>query len=276
MLRGVSFETLKESDWASVDRVWEALEDGEIGAARERLAPLLAARRNHPDVRIVDAAVLIEEGHAADALERLAGAERSADPALYFHLRALAAYDLSRFEAAVTDAERALAIQPGFAEAHDLLSRALEHLGRDEEAGDHAEFASELDPERFPAPLEIADAAFDALVEKALAELPPRVQRELGELPVIVDALPSRELLTAEPPPLSPDILGLFVGEHLMDRTVNDSGRAPGSIHLFKRNLLRSCTTPEELEEEVRITLQHEVGHLLGLDEDDLEQWGLA
>ena len=272
----MSFEALKESDWASVDRVWDALESGEIAEAREQLNPLLGARAGHPDVRIVEAAVLLEEGHAAEALGRLEGAERSADPALYFHLRALAAYDLARFEAAVADAQRSLAVQPGFAEAHDLLSRSLEHLGRQGEADDHAELAAELDPERFAQPLELTDDEFDALVEAALAELPERVQREVGELPVIVDALPERELLTAESPPLSPDILGLFVGRHLLERSVAHSGDSPGSIHLFRRNLLRACETREELEREVRITLQHEVGHLLGLDEDDLEQWGLA
>ena len=51
---------------------------------------------------------------------------------------------------------------------------------------------------------------------------------------------------------------------------------APGAIYIFRRNLLRSCADLEELKREVRITVQHEVGHLLGLDEDELEEWGLG
>jgi predicted Zn-dependent protease with MMP-like domain len=47
-------------------------------------------------------------------------------------------------------------------------------------------------------------------------------------------------------------------------------------IYLFRRNLLRSCRSQEELAKEIRITVLHEVGHLLGLDEDELDQWGLA
>jgi predicted Zn-dependent protease with MMP-like domain len=102
------------------------------------------------------------------------------------------------------------------------------------------------------------------------------VRKHLEELPVLVEPLPRREVLTAERPPLSPDILGLFVGRHLMERRHDDLPGAPGAIYLFRRNLLRSCVDKDELAREVRITVLHEVGHLLGLDEDELEQWGLA
>jgi hypothetical protein len=60
------------------------------------------------------------------------------------------------------------------------------------------------------------------------------------------------------------------------DRTHSDLPAAPGAIYLFRRNLLRACTDRDELAREIRITVQHEVGHLLGLDEEDLERWGLA
>ena len=75
---------------------------------------------------------------------------------------------------------------------------------------------------------------------------------------------------------MTPDLLGLFVGRDLMSRTHQDLPAGHGAIYLFRRNLLRFCRTPEELAREVRVTVQHEVGHLLGLDENDLEQWGLA
>ena len=71
-------------------------------------------------------------------------------------------------------------------------------------------------------------------------------------------------------------MLGLFVGRDLLGRTQSDLPGTPGAIYLFRRNLLRVCGDRDELAREVRITVQHEVGHLLGLDEDDLEKWGLA
>ena len=62
----------------------------------------------------------------------------------------------------------------------------------------------------------------------------------------------------------------------LLHAGVGEVSTGPGAIYLFRRNLLRVCADRDELKREVRITVQHEVGHLLGLDEDDLERWGLA
>ena len=272
----MAYETLTETEWEHVSRVWDLLEQGQVERARLELKSLEQRRPGHPDLRIVDAAVALDEGEAERALQALAGAERSADPALFFHLRAAASFELALFEAARDDAERALTIRPELAEAHHLLARTLEHLGEPDRAREHAEEAESLDPDAFPLPLEVSDEEFDQVVEKSVRELPSPVRKHLEELPVLVEPLPRREVLTAEQPPLSPDLLGLFVGRHLLERTHADPPGAPGSIFLFRRNLLRACADREELEREIRTTVQHEVGHLLGLDEDDLEQWGLG
>ena len=49
----------------------------------------------------------------------------------------------------------------------------------------------------------------------------------------------------------------------------------PSSIGLFQRNLERYARDREELLEEIRVTLLHEVGHFLGLDEEQLRELGL-
>jgi predicted Zn-dependent protease with MMP-like domain len=270
------YETLTETEWDRVSHIWNLLGEGDPDRARLELGDLLRARPGHPDLRIVDAAVALDEGEPQAALDALEGAERSADPALFFHLRAMAQFELARFEHARDDAQRALAIHPDLAEAHDLLSRVFEHLGDPGEAAEHAGEARAIDPAAFPEALEVSDEAFDALVRESLGELPAEIRRRLEEWPVVVEPLPGREMLTAEQPPLSPDLLGLFVGADLMRRSHADVPAAPGAIYLFRRNLLRACADRDELKREVRITVQHEVGHLLGLDEDDLESWGLA
>jgi predicted Zn-dependent protease with MMP-like domain len=272
----MSYETLSESEWDAVERVWDLLDEGKTEQARIEVDALLAQRPGHPDLRIAEAAVALDEGEAERALQALSGAERSADPSLFFHLRAAARYELADLEAAREDGYRALAVNPEIAETHALLAKTLEFLGDAEAAGEHAGIAREIDPERFPAPLEVSDEDFDALVETSLLELPPEVRKHLEELPVLVEAFPSRQVLTAEKPPISPDVLGLFVGRHLLERTHSDLPGPPGAIYLFRRNLLRVCADREELVREVRITVQHEVGHLLGMDEDDLERWGLG
>lgn len=272
----MAYDTLTETEWERVQRIWDLLEDGEIERARIELDDMMRRREKHPDLKIVDASIAIDEGEPRRALEALTGAERSADPALFFHLRGLALFLLARFDEARDDAARALAVHPEMGEAHELMSRVLEHLGDEEGARRHSEEASEIDPEAFPLPLEVSDEEFDALVEASLKELPPPVRKHLAEIPVLIEPLPAREVLDPERSMLGPDLLGLFVGRDLMSRRHDDLPASPGAIYLFRRNLLRVCHDREELAKEIRITVQHEVGHLLGLDEDDLETWGLG
>jgi len=270
------YDTLNESEWTQVDRVHSLLDEGEVEEARKALDELLRRRPTHPDLRVEDATLKLEEGEPQEALAALQGAERSADPARFFYLRAAAHHELSRFAEAEADALRAVAVNPGDAAAHDLLSRVRDHLGDKEGAAESSEAAAELDPEHFPEPLEVSDTEFDALVEKAVADLPEKVREKLDEIPVLVQALPSTEMLSEESPPLTPDLLGLFVGRHIFAQLPTAVPGAPGAIYLFRRNLLRACADREELAREVRITVQHEVGHLMGLDEDELEDWGLG
>ncbi|MCC6653391.1 MAG: metallopeptidase family protein [Candidatus Eisenbacteria bacterium] len=270
------YETLSETEWMQVERIHDLLDEGEIEEARAALGGMLRKRPGQPDLRIVEATLCLEEGEPKEALEALRGAERSADPAHFFYLRAAAAYDLVRFEDALTDVQRAIAVHPEYGYAWDLLSRIQEHLGQPEEAALSAAEAHSIDAEAFPLPLAVSDEEFDALVVTSLQELPKPIRAKLDEMPVLVQALPTREMLTAEDPPFTPDLLGLFAGRHIFAENFSATPSAPGAICLFRRNLLRACSDREELAREVRITVQHEVGHLMGLDEDELDDWGLA
>jgi predicted Zn-dependent protease with MMP-like domain len=286
----MNYATLSETEWEQVSRVWDLLDASEVGQARATVDALLRARPGHPDVRIVEAAVCLDEGEPGQALETLQSAERSADPALLFYLRAVARFELVRFEQARDDALSAVTVTPDLAEAHELLARIYEYLGQPEHALKHADEARAIDPVAFTLPLEISDQEFQALVEESqglveaffkekLKEVPDHLRRRFSEAldtPVLVVELPWREILTAEDPPLPPDLLGLFVGRSLLDRSHLDLPGVPEAIYLFRRNLLRFCADREELAREVRTTVQHELGHLLGLDEGDLDDLGLG
>jgi predicted Zn-dependent protease with MMP-like domain len=286
----MSYATLSESEWTQVSRVWDLLDESEVEQARATVDALLRARPGHPDVRIVEAAVCLDEGEPGQALETLQNAERSADPALLFYLRAVARFELVRFEQARDDALSAVTVTPDLAEAHELLARIYEYLGQPEHALKHAAEARAIDPVAFTPPLEISDPEFQALVEESqglvdaffkekLKEVPDHLHRQFSEAldtPVLVVELPWREILTAEDPPLPPDLLGLFVGRSLLDRSHLDLPGVPAAIYLFRRNLLRFCADREELAREVRTTVQHELGHLLGFDEGDLDDLGLS
>jgi predicted Zn-dependent protease with MMP-like domain len=84
-----------------------------------------------------------------------------------------------------------------------------------------------------------------------------------------LEPFPTEAELRATRPPLSPAILGLFKGPPL------GAARGEREILLFQRNLERHCDRPDELGEQIALTLLHEVGHLLGLDEAALWARGL-
>ena len=156
--------------------------------------------------------------------------------------------------------------------------RALlaDHAGDHERAHEILEEAAEMDPER-SAPIRVTSAEFDAIVEAAIRTLKPEFARHLQNVRIVREPVPFRELV--DPIEISatpPDILGLFVGPTIHDLSEGASGELPPTIFLFQRNLERMAGSTEELAEEIRVTLFHEIGHLLGLDEDGVAGLGLA
>jgi predicted Zn-dependent protease with MMP-like domain len=173
--------------------------------------------------------------------------------------------------------ERVLGLNPTIAEAHHYLSVLKERHGKTHESTSHRQRAAELAPDVFHPHLQISKTDFDACMEAALLELPSPVQKALQNTPLVVEPFPSKEDLLASSPPLSPEILGLYRGPALSDQSVFDPWTSiPGEIVLYQKNLERAAGSREELLREIRITVLHEIGHLLGLNEGDLDERGLA
>jgi predicted Zn-dependent protease with MMP-like domain len=75
---------------------------------------------------------------------------------------------------------------------------------------------------------------------------------------------------------VSPQILGIYIGT---PRTEAEAAAQPEDvtrIMLFKRNLEKICRDRSDLVEQIQITVRHEIGHHLGLSEEDMERLGLA
>lgn len=193
--------------------------------------------------------------------------------------KGIALFELCRFP----DAERAfktlLAKAPDEPWAHHYLGLIAERAkGKDapKDAAKYFKRAQELSPEDFPPPVHLGDEEFDRAVEEGIAQLPSNVKEYIENATIAVEPLPSDEDLTASDPPLSPSILGVFRGTPVGERSVsNHFDHFPASIVLYQRNLERFAKTKEELIEQIGITLMHEVGHLIGLDEHDLWERGL-
>ncbi len=102
---------------------------------------------------------------------------------------------------------------------------------------------------------------FKRLVEKALAALPEEFHRYLENVAVVIED---------EPPGDMPDVMGLYEGVPLVERSIDDT-ILPDCITIYKGPIERACRTRTEMEAEVRVTMLHEIGHFFGLDEGQLE-----
>jgi predicted Zn-dependent protease with MMP-like domain len=81
-------------------------------------------------------------------------------------------------------------------------------------------------------------------------------------------------LVEDDPPEDDPDLLGLYDGVALTERWGVPVMELPDRIFVFRRPLLDLCDSREELVEEVRITVVHEVAHHFGIDDDRLHELG--
>jgi len=165
--------------------------------------------------------------------------------------------------------------------AHTLYHLALiaEH-DRDYAAAEDLFLQAEnVQPDLYPRPVRMPAEEFLEAAEEAVRSLPEHIRGYVANCTILVEDLPDREIY--EEQAMSPQILGLFVGTPSTEPGYSPTlGTAPrmdvDRILLFKRNLEKVATTRAELIEQVQITVKHEIGHYLGLDEAELERLGLG
>ncbi|GMU81071.1 MAG: metallopeptidase family protein [Phycisphaerales bacterium] len=121
--------------------------------------------------------------------------------------------------------------------------------------------------------IRMSDTEFDRAVEAALAEIPDEFRVHLENVMVEVRPRPDRALMREYEVP--DDILGLYVGTPLGERLAEGLGpMLPDRVLIFRDNLCEMCESREELIDEIRITVLHEIGHHFGMDEDQLDELG--
>jgi tetratricopeptide (TPR) repeat protein len=269
----------------SKDSLWVGLELARRGTSRAT-----ARRRGNAPLR---ANLALLEGQALDDLGKSDEALARVDEALRLqpnltdaiHERGVALFNLGKFDDARTEFTRVLGDDPDDPYAHHFLALTYEWQGRMADAAAHEKRARELDPGDFPAPIVISTEEFRAEIDRVIATLTPERKAELKGVPIEVTDLPAKADLVAVDPPFPPTILGLYRGLP-KNQTATDAvpSPAPGagnddmpprSIVLYRLNLARAVKTRAELNEQIERTLLHEIGHLEGLDEDDLRRRNL-
>jgi predicted Zn-dependent protease with MMP-like domain len=108
-------------------------------------------------------------------------------------------------------------------------------------------------------------AEFEAAVDRALEGLPAWVLDRLDNLHVVVEDRPSPE---------QGDVLGLYEGVSIPERSADYWGALPDRIVVYRKPHLELGLKGEELEEEIRRTVLHEIAHHLGIDDRRLEELG--
>lgn len=123
-------------------------------------------------------------------------------------------------------------------------------------------------------PCQVSKREFEKLVEQAIAELPEQFAAFLDEVPIEIHTRPSRQLLRELGLEEDELLMGLYRGRALTQRSVEDSGRLPDVIYIFQEDHEMVCDRPQQLVDEVRKTVLHEIGHHFGMDEEDLGSLG--
>jgi predicted Zn-dependent protease with MMP-like domain len=100
----------------------------------------------------------------------------------------------------------------------------------------------------------VSRRSFEESVRRALDSLPPEIAARLENVAVVVE----------DEDPEEPDLFGVF----------RDDPYMPATIAVYRRPLEETFTDPDELEEEIRITVLHELGHYFGMDEGQLYDLG--
>jgi len=110
-------------------------------------------------------------------------------------------------------------------------------------------------------------------LRRAYDQVPQRFRNALENLDVAVEEWPDAE--TMDSVGGGGVLFGLYTGVPLPEREGGAGGAAePDRITIYRQPILRSCKTRAQAEREIRITLWHELGHYLGLGEDDLDALG--
>ena len=110
--------------------------------------------------------------------------------------------------------------------------------------------------------IEVSEARFEEMVGDALDTLPPGLTRVMRNVVVVVED------------GTDPHLLGLYQGIPLTERMSDYSAVLPDKITIFRNAICAICDTEQEVVDEVRTTVVHEVGHHFGIDDERLHDLG--
>lgn len=118
-------------------------------------------------------------------------------------------------------------------------------------------------PAGYVAGVEVDETQFGELVEAGLSSIPAGLRRLMRNVAIAV-----------EDEGASPNLLGLYQGVPLTERTTGYAGVLPDRITIYRLPICRRCSSLEQVVAQVRVTVVHEVAHHFGMDDDRLRELG--
>lgn len=119
--------------------------------------------------------------------------------------------------------------------------------------------------------LSVTEEEFADLVKQAVDSLPDPYAELMRNVAVVIEEEPPQEMLEDLEIEEGDDLLGLYHGTALTEQSFFQAGgNLPAQISIYRGPILRLCRSREEVVEEVRDTVAHELGHHVGLDDDEM------
>lgn len=109
-------------------------------------------------------------------------------------------------------------------------------------------------------------------MDQAVAQLPRELSEKIDNLIVRVQNRPTAEQLERWNVPLGTTLFGFYEGIPLTERTAGYGLVPPDVIYIFQKPIQEICSNDDEIREQVRQTVLHEIAHHFGIDDERLEE----
>jgi predicted Zn-dependent protease with MMP-like domain len=120
--------------------------------------------------------------------------------------------------------------------------------------------------------MKVTEEEFEELVSEAIRSLPKKFKEKMENIVVVIESLPSQELLMEMKIKSPYGLLGLYRGIPYTRRGIWYRNVMPDKIIIFKKPIEVRCRNKDEIKESVRRVVVHEIGHYFGLGEADLRK----
>jgi len=122
--------------------------------------------------------------------------------------------------------------------------------------------------------MKLSKKEFDKVVKRVISRIPEELRQHLENILISVQKRPTPEMMEEVGQAPDEPLLGLFQGLPLSERSPTSPPLFPDTILLFQGPLEETCETLEELEEQIEVTVVHEIAHFFGITEERLAELG--